>query len=79
MDGATATAQAAAAAVLPKAPTSDSGPLHYRAGYVSTNFEQSTYRAVMGRSDKRFKWGGWTDRTRQQAFKCALEWIDAKS
>ena len=66
-------------AVLPKAPTSDSGPLHYRAGYVSTSFEQSTYRAVMGRSDKRFKWGGWTDRTRQQSFKCALEWLDEKS
>ena len=63
---------------LPQPPKEGDPPLSYRAGYVSTNWSSSMYRAVVGRSDKRIRWDTGAH-TRNQAFAEALKFIDQRS
>ena len=63
---------------LPQPPNEGDPPLSYRAGYVGTSWSSSTYRAVVGRSDRRVRWDTGVY-TRKQAFAAALEFIDERS
>ena len=50
----------------------------HRVGYVSTNWDLNTHRAVVGRSSKRVRWGS-RALARRQAFAAALAFIDERS
>ncbi|CAK0878865.1 unnamed protein product, partial [Prorocentrum cordatum] len=62
---------------LPKAPMTGAPKVEYRAGYILTQPDKSQYRAVLGRSDRRIRWG--TGSTRQEAFTKAMKCIDERS
>jgi hypothetical protein len=62
--------------VLP--PPAKAGDLHYRAGYALTQNDKQVYRPVVGRSDKRIKWGPGV-RSRAEAWSAALAFIDDRS
>ena len=68
---------AAAPGKLPAAPTSERNT-PYRNGYVIYKAATKLFRAVVGRADTRIRFGADRELSRNEAWRAALAWIDAK-